>query len=79
MVTTILAPFLVTIVALVATDYFHLPLGFIATAKAQRTNPNKIAAFRDTLHNVAMAVLAMNDVMFPCHDGSSEGNKNAQR
>jgi hypothetical protein len=66
--------FLVTIVAIIAADNSHLPFGFIAAAKAQRAYPNKLVAFRDALYDVAMAVLAMNDIIFSCRDGSRESN-----
>jgi hypothetical protein len=78
-VSTSFTSFLITIVAIIATDNSHLPFGFIAGAKAQGTDPNKVVAFRDALHDVAMPVLAMNDVIFPRPDGSRESHQNAKR
>jgi hypothetical protein len=62
-------PFLITIEAIIATDHFYLPFGFIAGAKAQRADPNKLVTLRDALHDVTMPVLAMNDIIFSRHDG----------
>ena len=64
------APLLITIVAISATDNSHLPFGLVAGVKAQRTDPNKVVAFRDALHDAAMPVLAMNDVIFSRPDRS---------
>jgi len=75
----LLAPFFAAIVAIIATDNFHMPFGFVAGAKGQRANPNELVTFRDAFHNVAMAVLAMNDVVFPSHRRGSERNKSAKR
>jgi hypothetical protein len=73
------APFFVAIVAIVATNNFHLPFGVVAAAKAQGTNPNNLVTFRDVLHNIAMPVLAMDDVIFPSHRGCRESNESAKR
>ena len=73
------APFLITIIAIIATYNFHLTSSFITGAKAQRTDPNKVVSFRDALHDIAMPVLAMHDVIFPRPYGSSESHKNAKR
>ena len=69
------SPFLITIVAIIATDNFHMPFGFIAGAKAQRADPNKVVAFRDAFNNVAMPVLAMHDVIFPADTGAEKAIK----
>jgi hypothetical protein len=77
-VSPLFAPFLIAIVAIITTDDFQVPFGFIAGAKAERSDPNKIAAFGDALDDVAMPVLAMDDVIFLRHDGRSESEQNAK-
>ena len=61
--------------AFIPTQYtVHLLLGFIATAKL-KAQPEKIAAFGDTLLNVAMVALAMNEVIFPAMTGVPRAKK----
>jgi hypothetical protein len=69
---------LITIVAIIATDNFHLPFGFVAGAKAQRTYPNNLVTLREAFHDITMPVLAMNDIIFPRHDGSRKSKKNGK-
>jgi hypothetical protein len=73
------APFFVAIVAIVATDNFDLPFGFVSIAKAQGTNPNNLAFLGDALHNPAMPVVSMNDVVFLSHSRGRESDESPKR
>jgi hypothetical protein len=75
----LLASFFAAIVAIIATDNFHMPFGFVAGAKAQGANSDEVVTFRDAFHNIATPVLAMNDVIFPRHGRGGEYNKSAKR
>jgi hypothetical protein len=78
-VPTLFAPFLITIVAIIAADNSHLPFSFVSAAEAQGAYSNNFVTLRDALHDITMPVLTMNDIIFPRHYGRRKSKKNGHR